>query len=125
MSSSESQEKTTGYRLSCFLEKVYAGESHSSKSRKFGFPNTTVLEWENGRAMPEEAYKRLIELGCNLTWLLTGSNQQSKQTPPTLADESASPLFSSLGCKELLAIKAGLLEQVNRIDQLLARMREE
>lgn len=79
-------DKTLGNRLTEFLEMKFPGESHASKSRKFGFPNTSVLEWENGRALPEDAYRKLLELGCDLQWLFTGDAAQ--KAPPANAGEA-------------------------------------
>ena len=65
-------EKEMGSRLKNFLKNRFPYESHVSISRKFGFANTSVLEWERGRSMPPAAYRRLLELGCDINELLTG-----------------------------------------------------
>ncbi|MDR1520539.1 MAG: hypothetical protein LBU23_10440 [Planctomycetota bacterium] len=46
--------------------------SHAAMCRSFGFKNTTVLGWEEGRQLPDEAVSALDRLGCDLAWLFTG-----------------------------------------------------
>lgn len=49
----------------------------------FGFPNTTVVYWLSGGAsISGEACTKLLGLGCDLKWLLTGVKEQ---TPPALS----------------------------------------
>lgn len=108
-------DNSMGNRLKDFLEAKYPNESHASRSRKFGFSNTTVLGWENGRAMPEEAYRRLIELGCDLHWLIAGAVREKAPAAVAGADEEWRQTFV-----KLCASRGGLVAALFDLDREVA-----
>jgi len=67
-------DKSIGCRLDQILQKRFSDlKSQRKRSDAFGFPNTTVIGWINGTTpISGEACQRLIELGCDLNWVLTG-----------------------------------------------------
>lgn len=78
-----------GYRLYYFLQKKFPeAESQLALSRKFGFPNSTVITWQNNESpIPPNALIKLIELGCDIEWLLTGIHKDEGVGAPSLDDD--------------------------------------
>lgn len=67
-----------GKRLEKILEDRFPGRSWLSRSQELGVNNSTVIGWRQGREISNHGISRLLELGCDVLWLLTGKDGSGK-----------------------------------------------
>lgn len=108
-----------GKRLEVFLKECFPEQSWLSRSQELGINNSTVIGWRQGREISNFGIARLVELGCDVLWLLTGAKPAAavKEASSTDGDEAISLVSGILSdaIKNATEIRQLLDDAQNRV----------